>query len=150
VFLGINHRSVVGVVGVVGGLMLTLTVAGCGSASPWETVYPASGKVTFKGRPVIDAEISLFPEDGAAPETVRPRAKTADDGAFAVWTYERGDGAPAGRYKATIVHHEIVVSNGAMGVKPNSLPKKYSRPDTTDLVVEISQGQTEIPTIELR
>lgn len=135
---------------VFGGLVLMLAASGCGSSNPWETVYPASGKVVFKGQPVVDAEIALFPEDSGAPETVRPRAKSTGDGGFAVWTYERGDGAPAGRYKATIVHHEVVVSNGAMGVKPNSLPRKYANPQTTDVVVEIAHGQTEIPTIELR
>jgi hypothetical protein len=150
VFLGLKRLGVLKVSGAVSGLLLSLAVSGCGSANPWETVYPATGKVTFKGKPVVDAEIALFPEDGSAPETVRPRAKTAGDGAFAVWTYERGDGAPAGRYKATIVHHEVVVSNGAMGVKPNSLPRKYASPTTTDLFVEIAQGETDIPTIELR
>jgi len=150
VLLGQIHRQLLGKAAAVGGLLFVVAASGCGIRNPWETVYPASGKVTFKGKPVANAEIALFPEDSAAPDTVRPRAKTTDDGAFAVWTYERGDGAPAGRYKATIVHHEVVVTNGAVGAKPNNLPKKYATPQTTDLVLEIAQGQSELPTIELR
>jgi hypothetical protein len=78
-----------------------------------------------------------------------PPLPTAD-GAFAVWTYEHGDGAPAGQYKATVIHHEVVVTNGAVGAKPSKLPRKYTRAETTDLVIEIGEEQTQIPPIELR
>jgi len=113
-------------------------------------VYPAKGVVTYKGKPVANAEIALFPVDEAIPEVVRPRAKTAANGEFVVWTYEVGDGAPAGNYKATVVHNEVVEVKNVAVTKPNDLPAKYSKLQTTDLVVEIAQGETEIPTIELR
>jgi len=133
------------------GAMLLPSLSGCGKAkNPWETAYPAKGVVTYKGKPLAGAEISLFPQGDAVPENVRPRAKSAEDGSFTLWTYERGDGAPAGTYKATVVHHQVVVTNGSVGSKPNDLPRKYARPDTTDLVVEISQGTTEIPKFELK
>lgn len=132
------------------GVVLTLSLWGCGGSNPWETVYPAGGTVVYNGKPVADAEIALFPEDPAAPVTVRPRAKSAPNGTFALWTYDFADGAPAGRYKATVVRHEVVVSNGAVGAKPNDLPKKYSNVQTTDLIIEIAQQGNEIPTLELQ
>ena len=137
---------------IVGGAVFAfvLPLAGCSEQNPWETVYPATGQVTFRGQPVANAEIALFPEDSTAPETVRPRARSTADGEFAVWTYERGDGAPAGRYKATVVQHDVVVTNGAVGTRPNKLPRKYARAETTDLVIEVSQAETQIPRIELK
>lgn len=131
--------------------LLMVTLCGCGKAkSPWETVYPAKGKVTFKGKAVPNAELAFFPQDISVPAMVRPRATSAEDGTFTVWTYEKGDGAPAGSYKVTVIHSEVVVGNGTVGAKPNDLPKKYSTPDTTDLLVEIGEVPTDIPPFELK
>jgi hypothetical protein len=102
------------------------------------------------GRPVANADIALFPEDPAAPGTVRPKAKSAADGKFVVWTYVEGDGAPAGSYKVTVVHQEVGVSKDTIVAKPNDLPEKYAKVNTTDLKVQVVAGQTEIPPLELR
>ena len=135
-------------------LLLTIVavaVSGCGKAKePWETTHPVSGLVTFKGKPVADAELSFFPEDKTYPESVRPRAKSGPDGKFSVWTYEQGDGAPAGRYKVTAVHFEVGLSKDTVITKPNDLPAKYSRLETTDLVVEIKGEESELPAINLQ
>jgi hypothetical protein len=130
---------------------VAVAVSGCGKAKePWETTHPVSGLVTFKGKPVADAELSFFPEDKSYPETVRPRAKSGPDGKFSVWTYEQGDGAPAGRYKVTAVHFEVGLSKDTVITKPNDLPAKYSRLETTDLVVEIKGEESELPAINLQ
>lgn len=131
--------------------VVAVAVGGCGKAKePWETAYPVSGLVTFKGKPVADAELSFFPEDKSYPESVRPRAKSGPDGKFNVWTYEQGDGAPAGRYKVTAVHFEVGLSKDTVITKPNDLPAKYSRLETTDLVVEIKGEESELPAINLQ
>lgn len=132
------------------GLLLAPGLWGCGmQKQPWEKVYPAKGVVIYKGNPVADAEISLFPEDSSFPDSIRPRAKTTENGEFVVWTNQPGDGAPAGIYKAVVVHHEIVSSEHSMASNPNDLPAKYSRRDTTDLYVQIDEKETEIPPLEL-
>lgn len=133
------------------GLLIAISSGGCGKQKkPWDKAYPAKGSLTFQGKPVADAEIALFPEDTAFPETVRPKAKTNENGEFVVWTYQAGDGAPAGKYKATVVHHRVDVVNDVVVTRPNDLPPKYSRLQTTDLVVEVSQGTTELPPFELK
>lgn len=133
------------------GLLLSLTLSGCGSAKqPWEHVVPAKGKVLRNGKPVADAEISLFPEDSSIPDSVRPRAKSDQNGEFVVWTYETGDGAPAGSYKVTVVHHEVTVSKDTLVTKPNDLPRKYATLESTDLVVTVGTGPTEIPPLDLK
>jgi hypothetical protein len=142
--LGLRHPIVLA------SALSVLLVSGCGGGKSWETVYAAKGTVTLKGKPVKDAEIAFFPTDPEFPESVRPWAKTNENGEFVVSTYGRDDGAPAGTYRATVVRHEIVVSKGAMGTKPNDLPKKYASKETTDWTVEIGTQETVIPALELQ
>ena len=137
--------------GILLGLMLAPLLSGCGQAKQaWDTAYPAKGVVKYKGVPVADAEVALFPQGTSMPDTVRPRAKTAEDGSFVVWTYKPGDGAPVGNYKVTVVHHKLVEKKGVAIVQPNDLPPKYATVQSTDLVAEIGPKETEIPPIELK
>lgn len=126
------------------------TVTGCSSKPEWEITHPIEGVVTFKGKPIANAEIAFFPQDSSVPDRVRPKAKSTEGGKFMVWTYARGDGAPEGSYKVTVVHNEVAISKDTIVVKPNDLPMKYSRLESTDLVVRIAAGQREIPTLDLK
>lgn len=132
------------------GLLLVLLFCGCGSSNPWETAHPVNGSILYKGKPIKDAELVFFPLDEKFPESVRPWAKSKENGEFALSTYDREDGAPAGKYKVTVVHHEVVVKGPAIAAKPNDLPKKYAKKDTTDLIVEVPRGGTSLPVIELK
>ncbi len=126
-------------------LSSVLLAAGCTPRNAWENTHPAAGTIQFKGKPLENAEITLFPSDPAFPESVRPRARSTADGKFVLWTYQEGDGVPAGTYKATVVHNEVIVSKDTVVAKPNDLPPKYSRRDSTDLEVTIVAGNNEIP-----
>jgi hypothetical protein len=132
------------------GLFALLACAGCGEKPAWHVTHPTTGQVTFKGRPLGDVELSFFPEDGAFPDSIRPRAKTTAEGKFAAWTHVQGDGMPAGSYKVTCVHNALAVSKNTIVAKPNDLPAKYSKRDTTDVVIRIAEGQNLLPAIELR
>ena len=138
----LRHRALVLLM-----LNLTAILAGCSKPSSWEATHPVTGTVTFRGKPVSDVELSFFPTDPNAPDTVRPKAKSTEDGKFIAWTYTRGDGVPAGSYKVTAVHHAIGVSRDTLVAKPNDLPAKYSKLETTDLQFEIKEGHNEIPPI---
>jgi hypothetical protein len=126
------------------------TVFGCSQPKPWETTQPTTGKVTFKGAPVADAELSFFPEEKSFPDSVRPKAKTSADGKFTAWTYVQGDGVPIGKYKVTIVHNAVSVSKDTIVAKPNDLPAKYATLDSTDLQVQIVAGKNEVPSFDLK
>ena len=136
---------------VLAGLLSVALTVGCGGGKePWETVYPAKGVVLKKGKPLKDAELLFFPQDALVPESVRPRARTTENGEFVVSTYGTGDGAPAGRYKVTVIHHEVVISKDSIGTKPNDLPKKYASAATTDLTVEITDGENQFSPFDLK
>lgn len=129
--------------------LVALSLTGCSEKPVWEVAYRASGSLSFRGKPIANADIVLFPEDSTWPETVRPRARTGADGTFEVWTYEPGDGAPAGAYKVTLVRTEVGFSKGAVVAKPNDLPAKYGRAESTDVRVTINPGENQLPAISL-
>lgn len=136
---------------VVLGLVVIPVVSGCGKAKEkWDTAYPTKGVVKFRGNPVADAEIAFFPQGESVPATIRPRARTKEDGSFEVWTYQPGDGAPEGKYKITVTHTTVKEYKGVAINQPNDLPPKYATQQTTDLVAEIGPQPNEIPPLELK
>lgn len=139
--------------GVVRGLVLLvgmLTIVGCGRAKkPWEFVHPVQGVINYQGKPLAEANITLIPVDESIPETVRPTGRTDEDGVFTIGTYSQADGAPAGEYKVLVLRFPVIVTPTSASSGPNNLPKKYSRPETTDLVVTIEEGENSLAPLEL-
>jgi hypothetical protein len=132
-------------------LLSVSLLCGCGAGkAPWETVHPAKGAVSKNGKPIKDAELLFFPEDDLVPESVRPRARTTENGEFVVSTYGTGDGAPAGTYKVTVIHHQVVIQKDTVATKPNDLPRKYASPETTDLTIEIAAGENQLAPFNLK
>lgn len=127
------------------------SLLGCGKGKePWEKVYPVHGIVNLDGKPVGGASITLVPQDKAVPDSVRPTATSSWDGTFELGTYGTGDGAPAGIYKAVVVRFPVIGPPSSPAPGPNDLPAKYARPDTTDLSVQIKEGETDLPPLELK
>src|ERR1700742_151202 len=94
-----------------------LAVAGCGSSqNPNQLpVFPASGKITFKGNVPDGAYLALHSKTNAkAPngQEVIPTAQVRSDGTFDLSSYAAKDGAPAGEYKVTVEWHKTVKSSG--------------------------------------
>ncbi len=131
-------------------LVLCFALSGCGSKPAWEVTHPVKGLLTYKGKPVANADLAFFPQDSSYPDTVRPRARTKEDGSFIVWTYNEGDGAPVGSYKVTAVHNEIGISKEAVVAKPNDLPPKYSTLEGTDLQITVKEGENQLPEFALK
>lgn len=130
---------------------LMLISIGCGDkAKPWEKVVPASGQITFEGKPVEGAQITLTPVSGEFPNTVRPSATSITGGTFILGTYGATDGAPAGEYKVSAVWFKTVNSGGSMVRGDNVLPGKYANADTSGITVVINDTETNIPAIDLK
>jgi hypothetical protein len=134
------------------GFALALLAAGCGKAppKPWEKVVPAKGVVKYKGKPLGGAMITLIPKDSTFPDSVRPSATSKEDGSFELGTYSQSDGAPAGAYKALVLHFPVVGPKDNPSPGPNDLPAKYARPDSTDLTVEVSESAAALQPLELK
>jgi tetratricopeptide (TPR) repeat protein len=111
-------------------------------------VYPAQGTVELDGQPLAGAAIFLQPLEGTNPKVPRPRATTQEDGTFELGTYHDDDGAPPGEYKVTV---QLFSRQDARhgGQTLNFLPARYARPETTDLTLQIHEGENKLPVLKL-
>jgi hypothetical protein len=129
----------------------TLANSGCGSADTGRVaVIKTAGKVTFKNQPVEGAFLVLHPKDAATADAPRPTALVKPDGSFQPTTFDSADGAPAGEYVVTVEWRKLVQVGGEWQPGPNLLPQKYGNPATSDIVVRVAEGQSELPPITLR
>ena len=133
---------------------LCLVVAcGCGDSSePPVPLYPVSGKVTRKGKPVVDADVTFFNETANRSAFGR----TGEDGEFQMTTFTANDGAVEGPSVVTVTKMELSAAPTTVAplestayippganqstdpVKPkSSLPEKYGSPTTSGLTADV-------------
>lgn len=85
--------------------------AGCGSSEP--KLYPASGTVTYEGKPLADATILFIPQGG------RPSMGTTDASGKYTITTNAKPGVPVGTYSVTVSKSVVA---GSPGSNESNLP----------------------------
>ena len=137
--------------------VLAFMVIGCrtDSGPVLEEVVPASGVLTYQGKPLEGYVITLLPEDDRRPAV----GTSAAQGKFTLGTNDVADGAPPGKHKVTVTWvgpkssseaTEQPIDNPALLPKPPVvLPEKYASPEATDVTVEVPPGGTSDLKIEL-
>jgi hypothetical protein len=141
-----------GIAAVVG---LCFLFAGCGgvpSARP--KVYPVTGKVTQKGKPLTAGEVMFTPSGG--PDGASGHIATGQidsDGSYTLTTFNTGDGAVLGKHKVTVVSRSSdnlekmnKLKGGAIAYKlpPSLVSSKYSQVGTTPLTYTVEDGSNTI------
>jgi hypothetical protein len=135
---------------------MLFAASGCGSAQDPNQlpVFPATGKISFKGAVPDGAYVALHSKTKVkAPngQEVVPTAQVKPDGTFDLSSYAANDGAPPGEYKVTVQWHKTVKpAGGDPTLGPNLLPPQYSRPDTSPLTVVIAAGPNQLNPIVLK
>ena len=120
---------------------------GC-SGDDWQAkTHPAQGRVIVNGQPAGGAVVELHSTGDIKPDVrnSRPWAVVQDDGTFTLSTYEFGDGAPLGEY-AVVVRWPPNVNQPSLADRLNGA---YSRPDRSKWRVTISEGENELPPLEI-
>lgn len=129
---------------------------GSGANTPLEQkkTVPARGIVTYKGKPLNNAAVTFMPlEDG---KTVPARGSTDGVGSFILSCYGQNDGAPPGKYKVLVsVSFTQEIEPGVLAPEPEGgfkspIPTKYANPKTTDILVEVKEGDPNDFKIELK
>ena len=136
-------------------LMLSLILSGCGSAKVAGRLptFPVTGTVTYKGQPVVGADVTFFNE--AAKKSSFGR--TNEKGEYKLMTYGPGDGALEGKQVVTIAKVEAPVATKPLAgvespdyappglnqstdpAKPKSLiPNKYASQATSGLLAVVN------------
>lgn len=131
-------------------LALSLMPIGCGErAKPRVPTFPVEVSLTFKGQPMPGAFVTLHPTSPPGEGVPTPRASVGGDGAVSVSTYDAGDGAPSGSYVVTVEWYKLVKSGGDVAPGPNVVPAKFASPSTSDLKIDIAEGENRLPPINL-
>lgn len=148
--------------------LIAFGLLGC-SSEPVDSIdkplVPATGKISYRGKPVPNARITFHPveslnsaaaalppatsgNDGTPPPLVRtPFAVVKEDGTFELSTLKPGDGAPEGEYAVTVswTGEKPTVSDSDM---PEKLPLKFQNPAFSGVRARVKQGES-IPEIKL-
>ena len=125
-----------------------LAVAGCGvKTMPTPTTYPVNGTVMLGSRPLAGGRLTLTPVDASQYGPAEATADVKPDGTFEPSAVGGSPGLMPGLWKV------VVSATGYRDGKPyrvrEAIPAKYTREDTTDLVIEVSAG-TNAPTLVLK
>jgi hypothetical protein len=114
-------------------------------------VFPARGQAFLAGEPVDRASIVLFPVWTKEPDFPRPHGVVKEDGSFVLETYGNADGAPPGEYKVVVtlfLKREGEDFEGS-GPPKNFLPPKYASANSSDLTVQVNEGNNDLPPLRL-
>lgn len=141
--------------------------AGCKKKSRL-AVSPIHGRVTFNGQGVPRATVIFQPveETSERAKKLRPFGDTDDQGKFDMKTYVRGDGAPPGKYRVSIIGIGSFSTGGAGKDKPGGeaenatvvtnlnipagLAKKFGDANTSGIEVTVQEGENNLPPFELK
>lgn len=133
------------------GLLVTLTLAGCGDADvpAGPVLVPVTGQVSLGDQPLADADLTFFPIESTAG--IGGKTRTNEAGQFDEVLYMRGGiGLPAGTYRVSV--SKRVMPNGSP-VPPDDetpaiespakelLPAVYSSPEQAKLQVQVQEGK---------
>lgn len=114
-------------------------------------VFPAQGKAEYEGQPIPNATVFLHPTWLKEPNFPRPRGTVSEDGTYVLGTYRNDDGAPPGEYKVTVQwYKKAELGDDDRFLPSNLLPQRYAKADTSDLTVQIHEGDNQLPAIKLK
>jgi hypothetical protein len=143
---------------------LLVCVMGCDGAPK---LYPVSGTITYKGKPVEGATVVLVPNENEADEAVQVgTAKTDASGKYTITTGGK-PGAMGGKYLVTV---SKTAKNPAMASMPanptpedmrkmaekrlpppkSELPSKYSIPQSNLLPITIPNSDPKVFDFDLK
>ena len=128
----------------------SLLAVGCSKGDSRVAVHPVEGQLTWNGQPLPNAFVVLHPQDPTDTRVLPARAQTDAEGKFQATTYDQADGAAVGEYKVTVEYYRPIKNGSGFEPGPNVLPKKLSRPDTTEISVRVAEGKNTLEPISLR
>jgi hypothetical protein len=131
--------------------LFAVLLAGCGGAGDRKPVFPVHGKLLVDNKPAVKAVVCFHPlgPDGPAtgPNVLRPQGVVAEDGSFQLTSYDRHDGAPAGKYAVTVIWR--TESKTSDDNQQDLLPPRYLHPAASRLTAEVREGPTDLPAFNL-
>lgn len=151
-------------------LLLMVALSGCGGVGDeWTNgrppVYPSSGEILYNGNPLEGANVIFSPvvegvQDAGPNGAPGAAGRTDAEGRFVLTTFRDGDGAPAGRFRVTVLKAESVVTFRAddpahdqiplKTEQKHLIPAKYSNPAKSGLEAEVEKSGKNVFAFELK
>jgi len=123
-------------------LLVPVVCAGCfggpGKPAGLPELHPLALNLTQDGQPLANAVVTLKPLDNANIWAVGGVSDA--QGAVKVMTAGNFPGAPAGKYKVTVIKTETEV-NGKIKTDYSVIDQKLTGPTTTTLEVDVTPGK---------
>lgn len=133
---------------------LCFIMTGCGSKQPG--IVHIGGAITLDGEPVTDGEVRFYPEEGRTWA-----GDVSPDGKYKLNNYKKSGQIKPGNYIVTInrsaernakptysSYEDEMRGNTNNSSKPKAtpwkIPRRYSKPETSDLSVEVVPGSSSI------
>jgi hypothetical protein len=122
--------------------LLALLLSSCGKGR--KALYPVTGRVLDgDNQPATGALVIFHPVGADDQDPNKPRAYVDDQGSYTLTTYEKDDGAPAGKYVVTVEWRPK--KQQPFGPAPEDrLRGRYSNPKTSKLRAEVKEGPTQL------
>ena len=134
---------------------IAVAQTGCqetGTGQP--SLYPVRGTVLYKKKPASGAIVTFYGGSDSSWGTgfVVPEAAVEEDGSFQLSTYEKGDGAPAGKYKVCVMWRKGTPDDDPEKWmdSPDRLRWRYATPKVTTLEAEVVEGENNLPPFQLK
>lgn len=127
-------------------------LAGCGGNNQsieQVPVVPVTTKVLFEGQPLEGAFVVLHPKTDVNPKAIAAQGYVDKEGVLKPTTYTKDDGAAIGEFAVTVELRRPTETADGPTLGPNLLPERYANRHTTDLVIKVAKGQTEVEPLNL-
>ena len=128
-------------IGLLSFLLINLVLGGCSSGrDSTELTFPASGTVTYNGKPLETGTITFYPQTASQPAS----GIMSSGGKFVLTTSIQGDGAIPGDYKVVVRSFR---SSGDVGTGKSAeeslVPTKYNDISTTPLSATVGARENQ-------
>lgn len=125
---------------------------GCGAKDVGPPVVQVKGQISFEGRPIPGAIVTLHPVSSSPGDTakssfvVTPFGIVDHDGSFQLTTRQPSDGAPEGEYHVTV---SWPTKGSDSDYTYEQLPPKYQVAQSSGLKLRVASGQRELDPLTL-
>ena len=127
---------------------VAVLLAGCSSGNQFPT-EEVRGKIMYRNAPVTTGTVVFVPEGDmpSASGEIKP------DGTFQLTTYDEHDGAVIGKHSVMVTAVEDMsnmLPEERSGTPRTLVPPKYSNYTTSGLMAEVTEGEPNSVTLELK
>ncbi|MEQ1829516.1 MAG: hypothetical protein ABL921_26365 [Pirellula sp.] len=120
---------------------------GCGPKGP--KLHPVTGMVEVNGKPTEHALVFMHRKERNPLLDPLPYGTSAGDGRFEIETPDLGKGAQEGSYTLTVYLPDMTKPEDSNGQRPDALNGAYEKVAESSLVVTVSAGKNELPSLKL-